>query len=202
MVESTSIRSRGAFVVLVGPDGVGKTTVARELIDAYTGPTAYFHFRPTVLTPLAKAPPDWSPSPPDKGHGEGWRLLGWVRLVRSYLFFWTGYLCRVRPALRRGALVVGDRWAFGYVTQPRSVKFYGPSWLARLALRTLPQPDLVANLRAPADLVHARKQELTLDEIGTELDAWSNLEADAFKSFCNVDEAAGTARQILQALAP
>ncbi len=200
MVESTNIRSRGAFVVLVGPDGVGKTTVARELMRACTGPTAYFHFRPLVRSPLAQAPPVWSPAPSDKGGPQGWRPLGWVRLARSFVLFWAGYLCRVRPALRRGVLVVGDRWAFGYVMQPGSVKFYGPPWLARLALRTLPQPDLVANLTAPVALVHARKQELTFDEIGAEMDAWSDPETSAFKTFRNVDEAASTARQILRAL--
>lgn len=40
-------RRPGTFIVIVGPDGVGKTTVARAIIDQHQGPSAYFHFLPT-----------------------------------------------------------------------------------------------------------------------------------------------------------
>jgi hypothetical protein len=190
----------GAFVVMVGPDGVGKTTVARELIAAYEGSARYFHFRPAVFSELSTEPPLHQAAPPDKGPSGGSRVLGWIRLLRSYAYFWLGHLARVRPAVRRGELVVGDRWAYGYLVQPRAMKYFGPRWLAEWAIRALPRPDLVANLRAPAAVVHTRKQELTLGEIDTELDHWLRLPVRDLASFTNLDDPAQAARQILVAL--
>ena len=180
---TTGDRRPGRFVVIVGPDGVGKTTVARALIAAADGPTGYFHFRPIVFRPMLAAPPDHMDPAVDKGSPDGSRLLGWVRIFRNLIRFWVGYLARVRPAVSAGHLVVGDRWGFGYLVQPAALKFYGPDWLARLALRLLPQPDLVANLTAPVEVVRGRKQELTETEITAELSAWSALPVHRLRSF-------------------
>jgi ABC-type uncharacterized transport system fused permease/ATPase subunit len=47
---------RGAFVVLVGPDGVGKTTVARALTVAYPVVGYLATVRPTCSGPLPLHP--------------------------------------------------------------------------------------------------------------------------------------------------
>ena len=174
---------KGQFIVLVGPDGVGKTTVAKALVDSYPGPTRYFHFRPLVFSPLLAAPPVSMDPAPDKGSPHGSRVLGWIRIARNLVRFWAGYLVRIRPAIRAGRLVIGDRWAFGYLVQPAALKFYGPRWLARLAIGLLPQPDFVANLTAPIEVVHLRKQELSESEIAAELAAWNDLPVPTLYSF-------------------
>ena len=51
------LKRRGALVILVGPDGVGKTTVARALGAAYDGPSGYFHFVPPIGGRLSADPP-------------------------------------------------------------------------------------------------------------------------------------------------
>jgi len=190
-----------AFVVIVGPDGVGKTAVARALTTLWGGPAAYFHFCPPFASTLPSGPPDTSIPPPTKGDPDGSRVLGWLRLARSWCRFWLGYLTSVRPALRRGSLVVADRWAYGYVVQPFALKYYGPRWLAVRMLRALPQPDLVVNLTAPSDVIRARKQELTLDQIRQELTDWLTLPEPALQTFEAVeppDKIAGRIRAALQ----
>jgi thymidylate kinase len=102
-------------------------------------------------------------------------MLGWIRIVRNAVRCWLGYVNSVRPALKRGLLVVGDRWMYGYVVQPDAMKFHGPDRLARAVLRLLPRPHLIVNLTAPPYVIRERKQELTLSQIEQELLAWSSL---------------------------
>jgi thymidylate kinase len=184
--RETSLRSpsrRGWFVVVAGPDGVGKTSVARALCRLPSQPARYFHFRPLVWTPLLTEPPSREVVPPSKGSPRGSRVLGWVRLVRNFARFWIGYLTRVLPATRRGVLVVGDRWAYGYLTQPFMLKYYGPRTLAALAVRLLPEPDAVVNLVAAPEVILSRKRELTESQIRDELRRWAELPVATLRTF-------------------
>lgn len=164
--------------MLVGPDGVGKTEVAGELLRRCGG--RYFHFRPPGRPGgLRDSPP--TDGPPKKTHA-GPFPLGPLRLLRNFILFWSGYLASVGPTLRSGDNVVGDRWAYGYLVQPTSLKFSGPDWLARFVIRALPEPDVVVNLQAAPETVRRRKPELSLDEIQRELEAWRTLPVERLVS--------------------
>lgn len=176
--SGTDRAGRGTFIVLVGPDGVGKTTVARAIGSLSPRTVRYFHFRPPLTTALILvAQLDTSFRPAPKATGVVGPVFGWVRLSVNFVRFWLGYAARVRPALTRGEIVVGDRWAYAYLVQPRAVRFGGPSSLARAFVALLPQPDLVVNLSASPDVIRARKAELSLEEIRRELDEWRRLPA-------------------------
>ena len=190
----------GRFVVLVGPDGVGKTSVARALLAHHQGPAAYFHFLPPLDGRWPAAPGPTSVSPP-KARGGGSAMLGWIRLVRNAVRCWLGYVKSVRPALKRSFLVVGDRWMYGYIVQPDAMKFHGPDLLARAVLRLLPRPHLIVNLTAPPYVIRERKQELTLSQIEQELLAWSSLRMPNVKTLDATRSPQDIAIEILVALA-
>jgi hypothetical protein len=46
-----------------------------------------------------------------------------------------------------------------------------------MMIRGLPSPDLVVNLTAPPEEIHRRKQELTVEEIAAEMEAWGRIPA-------------------------
>jgi hypothetical protein len=191
---------RGAFIVIVGPDGVGKTTIARAIIEQHAGLTAYFHFLPALQAGLASAPPTGPDAPLPEAPSGGSRVLGWLRLLRNVARCWVSYVGRIAPAIRRGTLVVGDRWLYGYLVQPQALRYYGPAGLADAAVRLLPRPDLVVNLHAPPSLIRARKQELTLQHIEAELCGWARLPSDRLRTFDAAAAPDVIAAQVLETL--
>ena len=194
---------RGAFVVVVGPDGSGKTTLARALVAASPTPVCYFHFRPALRGPLADRPPDAPAVPAAKTPCQrpGDRIRGWLRLVRSAGHCVLAYWLKIRPATRRGKLVFGDRWIFGYLTQPAPLRYYGPEWLARVIIRLVPEPSITVNLTAPVPVLLARKRELTADELAAELAANRTLPVTRLVNLSSEQPPAALATQLLKTLA-
>ena len=167
------LEAHGAFVILVGPDGVGKSTVAQELVTMRNG--HYFHYRP----PIDKRWSQPNPGMIQVHTAKQMNVLGsLLRLARSFVLFWLGYLRSVRPALKSGAAVIGDRWAYGYLVKPETLRYSGPVWLARAMIKALPRPDLVVILSLPPAEIVSRKAELTEEQARVDLEAWRSLNVE------------------------
>jgi thymidylate kinase len=192
---------RGAFVVVVGPDGVGKSGLARALIEIAPGESGYFHFRPPTRGPLQPDVPIET-RPATKNRRKPSMPLGWVRLAVSFVRFWAGYMSSVRPMLDHGGLVIGDRWAYGYLVQPLALRYGGPPWLASMMIKGLPSPDLVVNLTAPPEEIHRRKQELTVEEIATEMEAWDRIPAPRMLRVDAMETSLSMAHRVVSELKP
>ena len=174
------------LIALVGPDGAGKTTVARALERAAGSRGkrfAYVHWLPSVRRgPPCTVTDDPAP-PPKRAELEMVRtrdqVISVVRLSRNLLRFWAGYrlgLVRHVDGLRGQSVVaVADRWIYNYIGQPHSVAYFGPGSLARLAVRLAPRPDLTVVLDLPAEVACRRKGELTVEAAEQELAHWRSL---------------------------
>jgi thymidylate kinase len=163
---------RGAWVVLVGLDGSGKTTVARQI--CCLGPeqqrfrkVRYFHWRPHLIHNQRLPLPDFDPvrRKPELGRNALRSLLSAARLCKNVFLANVAHQLRVRSWLRRNSLVLADRYYYNYFLDPVSVKYYGPPWLLEWARPFFPRPDLVVVLKVPAVVLLARKRELSRNQI-------------------------------------
>ena len=179
-------------VALIGPDGAGKTTIARELERALPLRVKYLymgvnweasdHLLPTTRLiqairrarktsprmggpPEASTPDGLAEALPKRAARSAWAVLALANRIaeESYRLFLAWF------HRRRGTLVVFDRDFFADY-HAHDVAGRGERSLDRrlhgyLLSRIYPKPDLVIYLDAPAELLLARKGEGTLESL-------------------------------------
>jgi thymidylate kinase len=159
-------------VVFLGPDGVGKSTVIdgvqKRLAPAFLR-TTYQTFARGPLGHHAKPSPH--ALPPRSLPASLLKACWWLA---CYTF---GYFTSVYPTLVRGGLVLNHRYLLDAIVDPRRYRYSGPLELLRAIWRVSPKPDLVIVLDAPPELIHARKEETTLEETIRQRDAYVALAA-------------------------
>jgi thymidylate kinase len=152
------------WVVLLGPDGVGKSAVIRGIGDGvaagFAGSDAY-HLRPRVFgegKPATETDPHGRPA---RGVGvTAFKLLGLLAAN------WIAYVAVVRPRVAKGRLVLLDRYFADALVDLKRYRI--PSkcrWLVRVIASLVPQPDLYVVLDAPPHVLLSRKQEVTPYEV-------------------------------------
>lgn len=162
----------GKFCVLVGLDGAGKTTLARNLAglasqeQTLTG-IRYFHWLPgwrkSFTCPLPES--GNQPRKPRLAGGFFQATLSVLRLFRNLLRARLAWWLRLRAFRDRGYLVLVDRYFYNYYLDPVSVKYYGPRWVLDRLSRWFPKPEIVITLSAPPEVLLQRKQELSEAEM-------------------------------------
>ena len=173
----------GLFCVLVGLDGSGKTTLGRNLCDLsiinnrFAG-VRYFHWRPKCLRHVEWPLPEFRETPrkPQLAQSPINTTLSCLRIARNGLLAWLAWHLKVRPMVRQGYLVLVDRYFYNYHLDPASVKFSAPSSVLKFMQKLFPAPDLVVKLRAPKDVLLARKRELSAEEIAQQVERMDSLD--------------------------
>jgi dTMP kinase len=145
--------SQGFFLVLEGPEGAGKTTLARELAERFR---AAGHEPVTVREPggtpaaealrqeLLHADRSWTPE----------RELLYLAAARADL---VGQI--IRPALAAGRVVLSDRYdlsTLAYQAAGRGLPLPMVSWVNTAATGGL-RPDLTLILDLPSEMGSARQ---------------------------------------------
>jgi thymidylate kinase len=158
------LQPTGLLVVVMGPDGVGKSTLVQELVQVVRPlfrRDRVFHWRPMLLWRRKDASDTTAP------HSRPPYTCWWstARLLAHILDYWLGYWLLIRPLLARSGLVVFDRYFQDVLADPIRYRFGGPLWLARFVARLVPKPDLLFILDVEEQTILSRKQEMLPEEL-------------------------------------
>ncbi|WP_322806322.1 hypothetical protein [Thermanaerothrix sp.] len=166
--------SNGLFVVVLGSDGTIKRMLIQNLQRELRGTfkdIVYFHFMPRLLRRGGEGKPVTNP------HGKPPRscFLSILKLIYYWLDFNLGYLFKVRPALKKSALVLFDRYFDDLLIDPKRYRYGGPMALASLLQRFTPRPSMWLLLDVPEEVIFQRKQEVSLREINRQRKTYRQL---------------------------
>ncbi len=168
------IRPQGLSVVVLGPDGAGKTSIT----DAIGGPD---------LLPVFDRSVCWGFVPPvhrliknqgstSQPHALPPRSLAGSLMKAGYWLTFS-FLLHPRTHLMkaRGGLVLYDRHFVDILVDARRYRYRGPAWVLLAIWAIIPKPDLVVLLDAPAETIQKRKKELSVEETARQLRAYRKL---------------------------
>ena len=166
------------FISFLGCDGSGKSAVLEQVADrleAEGSKVVRGHWRPKAFSAesgesaLASA---------DDPHGQIPRgvVSSMVKLAWLWLNWWLGWWKDLRKA-RHDGFVLFDRFHGDLLVDPRRYRYGAPLWIARLASRWMPQPDIVIYLDAPPEVLLSRKQEVPREALERSRAAYLELAA-------------------------
>jgi hypothetical protein len=173
---------RGLVVLVAGPDGAGKSSVARRIAEELAGEVTsvvHTHWRPGLLPHLralvgGRGAADGTRPHARPPHGA---VLSLGLLGYYWLDFLLGGWLRQRATRRRGGLVVVERGWWDVGIDSRRYRLSIPPAVVRALGSLLPRPDLALVLHGDPRAVALRKGELVTAEVVRQNALWRKTRA-------------------------
>ena len=178
------------LIVLVGPDGCGKTTIADAIAERFNGRPFQGLMRIHMLFGVprmrslkaalyrcfGKNLPIQAEPAPGTRHVGMQKPHSMLRAMAYVTYYGLGMIFgRIRLLLWRtqGGLVLADRFFQDYYYMRGYMKC--PKWYVRMMEFFVPTPDLIISLERSAEDIYAQKPELDVAEIKREQEAIRRL---------------------------
>ena len=178
------------WVVFLGPDGAGKTSVVEAIGDGASagfGGCEAFHLRPRLVGKHAGSETNSDP------HGVEVRCTA-VTLVKMVFLLaanWLAYSLVVLPRKVKGELVLFDRYFPDALVDPKRYRIPAScAWVVKMVAVLIPQPDLYVVLDAPE-----RKHEVPANEAERQRGQYRRL--PGILDNCVVVNASGTVGEVV-----
>ena len=183
MVANYNLRNKrfemkysGLCIVFLGPDGCGKTTVAHILKEQLKLKFplelgAHFHWKPVKKNTLDSSSPVTDPhSSPLRN-----RFMSPIYFIYHYISFFLGWQINVLPVLKRGGLVIIDRYYYDFFVDLRRYRLNISEVLIKLGFKWIQKPDLVFCLDADPSTLQQRKKEVSFVECKRQRESYKAL---------------------------
>lgn len=157
-------------IAILGPDGSGKSStingIKTNLQDLGFSVTI-FHLMPFKISNRNKQ----TVSDP---HGKPNRtvVLSISKLFYFLLAYQIGFLLKISPNKDNKKIFIFDRYYNDLIIDPKRYRYGGPIWVAQLIEKFIPKPDMIILLDAPAEILQARKQEVSFKETSRQREAY------------------------------
>jgi thymidylate kinase len=165
----------GIWIAIYGPDGCGKSSVIEKLQPALLPAfrrTQTNHFRPRLgSSPSCTSTPVLNP------HASKNRNIFSSILKLGYygLDYILGYFIKVLPAKICSTLFIFDRYYDDLIIDQKRYRYGGPVFLLKWLRFFIPKPDLIFCLDAEAEILQARKAEVSFEECKRQREAYKDL---------------------------
>ena len=181
-------RCKRKFISVLGPDGVGKSTfidlLEKKLNFYYVADgdkCQIIHHRPGRLPNLGALGEKAKLMKEDTNFTVPHRSKP-ANAFSSFLrmtYYWLDYLLFVPLIVRRNAkwdfVTVFDRYIYDFLVDPRRSRINLPYRIRKCFAATVPQPQLVFILLTDAEIIYARKPELSREEIARQQQEYLRL---------------------------
>lgn len=167
--------SRGGVVGVVGPDGAGKTTLCRGLVERVLDGAPVMVLanrrgaRGIGVLPHRAPRGDTRDPHRHRPYGPVVSAAKAAYLAFDHLLAWA---LQVRPFIRRGGWVVIERGWWDVAVDPARYRLVATPRLVSALGRLVPAATVVLVLDGPAEAIRARKPQLPPEEIERQRRAW------------------------------
>mgnify|MGYP000044156023 CR=1 FL=1 len=157
------------MIAFLGPDGSGKSSVIEGIRDKLNRMGIHqrlMHWRPYGLKGREDLgiPVGDPHSAKPRGVFQSVAKLGML-----WCDWWIPSLTVLLHARAKTSVVISDRYYNDLLADPVRYRYGASVRLARFVFRYFPKPDLVFVLTGTAEVIHPRKEEVTIDELRKQL---------------------------------